>query len=143
VSLHGVCGKQALRQVPPPAPDISVHPVSVTSTGAPYSFFRLSPRLDTSAVDSVYIPRNESGGGYQKSEEHISSIVRVEVSHLQVTDNRIHKPPLTFHAWLSVTPQMMCCFPAIRWCPPTTVQHCAVRKSDDYRRNCRPEIESR
>ena len=47
--------------------DILVYPVSVSYTGAPYPFFRLSPRLDSSAVDSVYITRTESGGGYRES----------------------------------------------------------------------------
>ena len=37
MSLRGVCGKQALRQVLPT--DISVCPISVTSTGAPYLLF--------------------------------------------------------------------------------------------------------
>lgn len=92
MSLLGVCGEQALRQVFPP--DISVYPISVTSIGAPYSFFLLSPTLDSVAVDSVYITRIEGGGGYQKFGEQIFSIVRVEVSHLQVIDNHIHKASL-------------------------------------------------
>lgn len=47
VKLLGVCGKKALRQVF--SPDISVNPVSVTSTGAPYSLILLSPKLDSLA----------------------------------------------------------------------------------------------
>ena len=88
MSLRGVCGKKALRQVPPPpqifrfTPSPSLPPVLVLVTEP------------SSAVDIVYIKRIESGGGYQKSEEQISSIVRVEVSHLQVIDNNIHKTPL-------------------------------------------------
>ena len=52
--------------------------------------------------------------------------------------------PVIFHAcWHSPTPEMIRCFPATRWWPPTTVQHSAVRESDDYPTNCRLEIASR
>lgn len=61
--------------------------------------------LDRLAVDSVSITRIESGGGYQKFQEQIFSIVRVEVSQLQVTDNHIHKAPLFSMLVGTVQPQ--------------------------------------
>jgi len=78
------------------------------------------------------------GGGYQKFEEWIFSIVRVEVSHLQVIEKIIFIKPPYFPCLVQSNSR-----DNARFSCDTRVQHCAVRKSDDYRTNCRSVIESR